>query len=367
MREESITGRQLFILIFMTQLGVEVMSLSHAEADVAGHDTWLAVVLSWLCAQVGIMLIWWLGCRYPSRNYFAYVSKIVGRPVGALVNIMYGCYYALSGCLLITNYSDVLNRWLFAYTPRWVILPMLFIACGYAATLSLKKISFLAQTYMALPLIGLMLIVFCGVYGFDVKNLLPVLPSGWNPVMKGAYAAFSAYVGYDLLLYAFPYVKTKTKSRKKLLLIVSLANFSSMLYYVISCLICSTMFSLNQLRLIPEPIVFILKYYHIEVLQSIDILFLIFFVFIVSDTAYIYFFLSAKAFQHLRSQGMGKQQVWVWSTVFLAFIGALFFQKRASLRQFSEMQDKLSLIMVVALPAIMLIISGIRSVGRSKA
>lgn len=68
-----------------------------------------------------------------------------------------------------------------------------------------------------------------------------------------------------------------------------------MVYYVAVCLVCSTMFSLQQLKVIPEPIVFILKNYILQVLQSLDILFLIFYMCIIADTIYVYFFVAAKA------------------------------------------------------------------------
>ena len=80
-KEETITGRQLIPLVFMAQLGTEVLSLPHVMADVSGHDTWLAVFLSGLAAQVGIMLIWWLGSQYPSRNFYAYLPLIVGKSI----------------------------------------------------------------------------------------------------------------------------------------------------------------------------------------------------------------------------------------------------------------------------------------------
>ena len=362
-KEEHITGRQLISLVIMTQLGSEI-SLPHVEAKIAGHDAWLAVMLSGLAAQVGIVLIWWLGSRYPARNLYAYIPLLVGKPIGACVNLLYGCYYVLSGLLLTLYYTDIIKRWLYPITPRWVISLMLLIVCGYAATLTLKKLTYLSQTFMLFAYISFLLIVLSGIYGLDVRNLLPVLPSGWYPVMKGAYTAFSAYVGYDLLLYAYPYVKTQ--SRKKLLLAMTLANAFTVVYSVTVCLICTMKFGLEQLRVIPEPIVFILKNYRIDILQSIDILFLIFYVCMVSATIYVYFFLAAKAFVHLRSQGLGKQHVWVWTMICVCFLGGFFFTKRNTILQFTSIQDQLSVLMVVVLPVVFLIISGLRGTRRSE-
>lgn len=363
-QEETITGRQLISLVFMTQLGTEVLSLPHAMADVSGHDTWLAVFLSGLASQVGIMLIWWLGSRYPERNFYAYIPLIVGKPIGACVNLLYGCYYALSGLLLTLLYADILKRWLFILTPRWIIILMLLIVCGYAATSTLKKLAYLSQTFIVFSIISFLLIVVSGIYGLDVRNLLPVLPSGWYPVIKGVYTAFSCYVGYDLLLYAYPYVKTPNK--KKLLLSMTIANTCSVVFYIAVSLVCSMKFSLKQLNVIQEPIIFILKNYRVEVLQSLDILFLIFYVCVVSATIYVYFFLAAKAFLHLRSQDLGKQHVWVWAIVCVCFIGGFFMTKRNDILRFSSIQDYLSITLMVVLPVFLLMISRLRGTRRSK-
>ncbi|SDX71157.1 GerAB/ArcD/ProY family transporter [Paenibacillus sp. CF384] len=363
-KEAHITGRQLLSLVVMAQLGTEVLSLPHVGAGVSGHDTWLSVLLSGLVAQVGIMLIWWLGGRYPACNFYAYVPLIVGKPIGALVNLVYGCYYAISGLLVTLLYTDILKRWLFVVTPTWIILLMLLLVSGFAATSTLKKLASISQSFMFFAYVSLLLIVISGVYGIDVKNLLPVLHAGWYPVMKGVYTAFSAYVGYDLLLYAYPYVKTSSK--KMLLLAMTLANAFTLVFYVAVCLICSMSFSVKQLNLIPEPLIFILKNYQLEILQSIDILFLIFYVCVVSATVYVYFFMAAKAFLHLRSQGLGKQHGWVWTIVSFCFLGGLFLTKRMDILNLSSVQDRLSIILVILLPVVLLMISGLRGTGRNQ-
>lgn len=363
-KEETITGRQLISLTVMAQLGTEVLSLPHVGALNAGHDTWLSVLLSGLIAQVGILLLWWLGSRYPNRNFYDYTREVVGRPISITLNLLYGCYYAFSGLLLTAMYTDILKRWLFPLTPKWLIFLMLFIICGYAACSTLKRLAFISQSLMIFPVICFLLIAFSGIYGLDARNLLPVLSGGWSPVIEGIYIAFSAYIGYDLLLYAYPYVRTGSK--KKLLLAMSLANACTIVFYVTVCLVCTTMFGMKQLIIVPEPIVFILKNYRIEILQSLDILFLTFYVSIVSATIYVYFFLAAKAFVHMRSTGLGRQHIWVGTIAAVSFIASFFLVKRSAILRIASIQDQLSILMVVALPLFLLLISGIRSAGRHR-
>lgn len=362
-KEESISKRQLISLVFMAQLGTEVLSLPHVAADVAGHDSWLAVLLGGVAAQVGIVLIWWLGSRYPTRNIYAYIPLIVGRPIGTCINLIYGCYYTTSGLLLTLLYCDILKRWLFQQSPKWVIVLMLLIMCGYAATSSLRQLANVSQTFILLAFSCFLLILVSGIYGLDKRNLLPLLPSGWYPVIKGAYTAFSAYVGYDLLLYAYPYVQAQSK--KKLLLSMTLANASTAVFYIAVCLICTMKFNLKQLSFIPEPIVFILKSYRIDILQSIDIFFLIFYVCIVSATIYVYFFMAAKAFMHLRNPGLGKQHIWVLAIILICFAVSFFVTRRMAMLQFASIQDLLTILLVVVLPVLLLMISGLRGTVRS--
>ncbi|OAS17323.1 GerAB/ArcD/ProY family transporter [Paenibacillus oryzisoli] len=364
MKEETITRRQLISLVIMVQLGIEVLSLPHVEAGSAGHDTWLAVLLAALASQAGITLLWWLGSRYPKLNFYAYIPLIVGKPIGASINLLLGCYYAFSGLLLTLLYSDILKRWLFLLTPRWVLILMLLLVCGYAATSTLRQLANISQTFMIFAYISFLLIVFSGIYGLDARNLLPVLLNGWYPLLKGAYSAFSSYVGYELLLYAYPYVQSDSK--KKVLLSMTLANAATAVFYIAVCLICSMKFNLKQLEVIPEPIIFILKNYRVDILQSIDILFLIFYVCIVSATIYTYFFMAAKAFLHLRGRGLGKQYFWVWMTVALCLLGGFFLTKRNDILQIGTIQDIMSIALVVALPVVLLIISGLRGTRRNE-
>ncbi|MBM7563951.1 GerAB/ArcD/ProY family transporter [Paenibacillus sacheonensis] len=365
MKEGTISGRQLITLIIMAQLGTEVISLPHAAALHAGRDSWLAVLLSGLAAQIGIMLMWWLGSRYPTRNIYAYAPLIVGKPIGAVINFAYGGYYAISGLLVTLMYADILNRWLFTFTPKWPILLMLLIVIGYAATSSLRNLALISQSFLIVPIVGFVFIVFSGNQGLEIRNLLPLLTEGWNPVMKGIYIAFSAYAGYDLLLYAYPYIETRSK--KKLLLAMTIANACTIVLYVAVTLVCSMTLGLKQLAVIPEPIVFLLKNYRFKILQGVDILFIISCACIVSATVFVYFFLAARAFQHLRGRGLGKQHVWVWAIVCGCFIASFFISKRDSIMQYGSMQDKLSILMIVGLPVILLMISGLRGTGRSRA
>ncbi len=364
-KEESISGRQLIALALMAQLGTEVLSLPHVGAENAGQDTWLAVLLSGVVAQAGILLIWLLSSRYPNRNFFAYTRDLIGRPIGIALNLLYGCYYVFSGMLLTALYADILKRWMFLLTPRWIIYLMLLTICGYAATSSLKRLAYISQTFMIFPVICFLLIAFSGIYGLDGKNLLPVLSDGWFPVMRGIYVAFSSYIGFDLLLYAYPYVQTRSK--KKLLLAMSIANACTILYYVTVCLVCSTMFGLKQLILVPEPIVFILKNYKIQILQSLDILFLIFYVTVVSSTIYVYFFLASRAFLHLRISGFGKPYIWIWIIGIASFIGSYFLTNRNDLLRISAIQDQCSILLVIALPLLLLLVAGIRSARGQRA
>ncbi|MFC4101636.1 GerAB/ArcD/ProY family transporter [Paenibacillus xanthanilyticus] len=363
-KEEPISARQLFTLTIMAQLGIEVLSLPHIASEKAGHDTWLAVLISGAAAQAGILLLWWLGSRFPNRNIYAYSRAVIGRPLGATLNMLYGCYYAYSGLVLTALYTDILKRWIFMMTPRWLIFLMLLIVSGNAAVSSLKRLAFISQTFLIFPVICFLLIACSGIYGLEPKHLLPVISNGWGPIMTGAYASFSAYLGYDLLLYAYPYVQTSSK--KKVLIAMLAANACAIVFYVTVCLVCTTMFGPKQLLIVPEPIVFILKNYRIQILQSLDYLFLVIYVCVVTATIYVYFFLASKAFQHVRTAGLGKQAFWVWAIVGVGFAGSLFLTRRGDILRMASIQDQLAIVMVIVLPLLLLLIAGMRRIGRSQ-
>lgn len=367
MKEESISNRQLLVLVLMTQIGSRVLTLPYTEAKYAGTNGWIAVLIGGCVAQLGIMLIWWLGKQNPTQTIFQYLPTLVGRPIGAFITFLFSAYFLFSALIVSLIYMEMLSRWVMLRTPWWVLILLFFMICGYAALSSLRVLTYISKTLASIILIGYVLIIFSGYKEADIRNLLPLWHSeGGSSFAYGVFQGFSACLGYELLLYAFPFVKSS--SNRKLLGAMTLANGLTTLVYLVVVVVCFLNFTPEQMSKIPEPIVFILKQYEFKAIQSVDILFIACWIAIITATVYVYLHLAAKGLSHIGIAKKMNHVTWVWICTGLCFAVGCWMPEKQTITSIGGLPYEIySVFCIVLIPLILLIVSGISSIRRKSA
>ncbi|OCT15990.1 hypothetical protein A8709_10245 [Paenibacillus pectinilyticus] len=363
MKEESITNKQLFFLVLLAQIGSRVLTLPYAEVEYAGTNGWLAVLLGGCVAQICIFIIWMLGNQYPSQHIYQYLKTSVGKLLGGTLTIVFGLYFMYSALIVSLRYVEMLDRWVLLQTPWWVILLMFFIASGYAAMSSLRVLSFISKTVFIILVLGCVLIIFSGLKQADIRYVLPLWHGGGTSFAYGVFQGFLACLAFDILLYAYPFVQ---KGKGKILKATTYANVLSTVMYALVVLICSLNFTPEQMSRVPEPIIFILKQYNWEVIQSIDIIFIIFWFVIVATTVYVYLFLTSKAINHIGEKEGKNHVLWVWISTGICFTLACWISadKKAISFVTGSPYEISSVVCVFVIPLLLLIVSSISHARR---
>lgn len=356
MKEESISARQLFYLVLLMQIGTRVLSLPYDEAQYAGSQGWMAVLLGGLIAQANIVFLWWLGKRHPDQNLFQYVHSLTGKPIGFLFTVVYALYFTLSALVVSVIYIEILNRWVLPQTPWSVLLLLFFVICGYAAMSSLRVLTSISHSLIYIVIAGYILVLFSGVKEGDIRNVMPLFNGGGSSFAQGIMIGWSACLGYDLLLYVFPFVKSPNP--KKILGAMTWANGLTTLFYLTVVFICSLNFTPEQTSRVPEPIVFIMKQIKWETVQSLDIVFITLWLTVIAATVFVYLHLAAKAVCHVGGIPKGNSVVWVWICTGICFAIGLWLPDRKTIEEVtSQPYNIYSLICVVAIPLLLLTVS----------
>jgi spore germination protein (amino acid permease) len=355
---KKISINQLICLVILTQVGVSVLSIPYAESRRAGYDSWMSILIGGIFAQVIIMVIYQLGKRYPDQSVQQYMSSIIGKPLGSLMNLLFALYCAQSSLMVIVSYSDVLNRWVLFQTPFFVIIGISLIVVAYISSSTLRSISTITQSILSMFLICVVIIFISGMGKGDWHNFMPIGTHGIGAIIKDAVPAFWAYAGYELLLTVFPFVKCKKK--KDIFIAMSIANGFTTLFYLLITVIVTYNFSENQLNTITEPMVYILRKFRWPVVQSLDILFMTLWLSVTTVTAYVYLFLSARYFAFFGRKEIRKHPLIVWIIAILCFTVGIWFSDRQTIFKFSEYHNKATMVMIALVPTILLLISFVR-------
>ncbi|MFC3745568.1 GerAB/ArcD/ProY family transporter [Paenibacillus sp. GCM10012306] len=354
----KISLKQLFCLVILTQVGVHVLAIPYDESRYSGHDSWMSVLLGGVYAQLGILIIFFLGKRYGNRSLPQYISAIVGKPLGPIISILFSLYCAESSLLVIIGYSDVLSRWMLHNTPWFVISGVMFAVTAYIASSSLQSISTITETLMLIFLACFAIVFISGTGKGDLLHFMPIFNHKLSSILRGSLSGFWAYAGYELLLYVLPYVKCRKKSY--ILLTVSAANGFTTFFYVLISVIVTYSFSENQLNSVLEPMIFILRQFAWPVVQSLDILFLAMWLLVTLATAYVYLFLSARYMASAGTKEFRKHPLLIWFIAIVCFVIGQWGSNRQWLLSFSTYHNKATIIVIFVLPTILLLVSKVR-------
>ncbi|MDU0206033.1 MULTISPECIES: GerAB/ArcD/ProY family transporter [Paenibacillus] len=346
---------QLFNLIILTQVGVSVLSIPFAESKHSGYDSWISVFIGGVIAQAIITIIYCLSARYADRALPQYMNNIVGKVMGSILNMVIGLYCAESSLMVIVSYSDVLSRWVLIRTPWLVLVGIAVGIAAFIASSSLRSIAVITQNIMIMFFIAMVIIFISGIGKGDIRHFFPIGSHGMGAIMKDALPAFWAYAGYELLLYVFPTLSYRKK--KDVFLVMTAANGCTTLFYMLISIIVTFNFSENQLRVIPEPMVFILRQFKWPVVQSLDIVFMTIWLSVTTVTAYVYLFLAARYISFTFGKEKGNHAVIVWLLGIFCFGLGLFGSDRKVIFQFSNYHSFATLIVIAIIPSLLLLIS----------
>lgn len=358
---KQVSTQQLVCLVMLTQIGVHVLSIPFHESRHAGHDAWISILVGGVVAQAVIMIIYWLGIRYPDQSLPQYMTSLLGKPIGFVVNLLFAFYCAESCLLVVVSYTDVIERWLLVTTPWYVILGLTLAISAYIGSSHLRSIAVVTQSIMFMLIVSAAIVLISGTGKGDYRHLLPIGTHGIGAIVRDSIPALWLYAGYELLLYVFPHIKYR--KRRDIIMAMSVANGITTAFYIIVALLVMYKFSEDQLKSIAEPLVYILRQFYWPVVQSLDIVFMTIWLAVVSVTVYVYLFLSARYLAFTARHEIRKHSLLVWLIAGVCFVAGFWGEDREHIIIFTVYHNYATGIMVVIMPVLLLLVSLVREKG----
>ncbi len=289
--KESITPGQLMILIIQTQFGVGVLFLPSSVEARAFNDAWLAVILGGGISAALLLAIWALGRRFPGMILFEYLPLLTGRPLGKVVHAAYSIMFIAECGLVLTQFADVIRDWIFSSTPAWVILGLMLAISVYMAVENLRLIT----RFLVLTFILIFVLILIALYAYREAEWLYALPigrAGFRNILEGSALSMNSFYGFEIMLFAFPFVQGTSRAVLKAGMF---ANLFSTVIYAFLVLTCVLVFTPQELKLIPQPILYMVKALSFTVFERADLYFLTIWTVVVITTVMSYLYMAAKS------------------------------------------------------------------------
>jgi spore germination protein (amino acid permease) len=288
----SITKFQLFFMLIQTQIGIGLLSLPNVVQKTAKGDGWISTIVAGLAVQFILIIYWLLVRRFPNYTYTEITQKILGRFLGKFFNLVIYMNFILLGGLVTILFTRLINLWLLPLTPSWVLSIIIVMASIYLTISDLRMIARFFVLASSLIFIVLFLSILSLFIPKEIQFIFPIGSSGLKNILMGSNNSLLAMLGFEGLLFMFPFI---IHNKKGVLKTISLANLFITIFYTYFIFITLITFSPEQLAQMREPILNLFRGLTYKMIDRLDLLFLSIWIVPMTTSVIAYLFFASKS------------------------------------------------------------------------
>ncbi|WHZ03134.1 GerAB/ArcD/ProY family transporter [Neobacillus sp. YX16] len=346
----SITKFQLFFIMLQSQIGVGLLSLPNVVQKTAKGDGWISPLFAGVAVQVMLVIYWQLLKRFPNLIYTEITQKILGRFLGKLINLVIYMNFILVGGLVTILFIKIINLWLLPLTPNWIISILILTACIYLAVSDLRIIA----RFFVLATSLILLLMFTSLLSWftpkEFQYILPIGSSGIKNILLGTNNSLLAMLGFEGLLFTFPFI---IDNKKGVLKTVSISNILIVIFYTYFIFLSLISFSTDQLAQMREPILNLLRGITYKMVDRVDLIFLSIWIVPMVTSIIAYLFFASKS-MNVKKKNYPRV---VLMNGFIIFLITLIPHNDATTTLFNKYVTYLSYAVVFIIPTLLLILS----------
>lgn len=226
MREEGrISSWQFFMLVMAFLLGTSTLIMPVGPAK---QDSWISYLLAGALGVGAAYFYASLGRRFPGETPFQYAPRVLGKVWGTFFNLLFLWYAFHLAALLLLNFSELYVVAIMVTTPLIVFIGIMTGLAAWAVRSGLEALARLAEllTPLLIATVLLLDVLTLATPGLTRwENLLPVMPEGPLPVIRGILPYFAFPFGETVFfLVLLPFLTDPQKGQRPFYLAIILVN-----------------------------------------------------------------------------------------------------------------------------------------------
>jgi len=250
----QLTKVQLFLLMFVMQTGFVYTSFQNMVIEHSKRDATIQFLV--------VAVIFFMQLLFFERMHkYFFLNKFT--------KALYLIYWTSYIIVFVVYITYVLTTWVFPNTPESVLIAIFLSVCLYAS-ISRPETAINIGVVLIPMLLLFLLFMFLTVKNLSVTNLLPFFYDRSNTWFMGFIFSTYAFGGAEMYIVLRKYLAKSEKMPKKALAIYFIILTS---FYLLSITFTLMFFSLEELKLIPEPILYILHSVEVTFVKRLDLFF----------------------------------------------------------------------------------------------
>lgn len=283
----------LFFLVHSAQTGVATLTFQTKIIEGAGHNAWLSVLaLGFILHMVFFMMLYILR-QSSTGDILSFHKETFGKIIGGMLNIMLAAYCTIASLYTLYTYIDLLQIWVFDGIASWEFALLLIIVIYYIVAGGFRTVTAIAYWGVVIPSFMFLSIIYL-LYYVEFSYLQPFFLYGVKDHFISAKEAVPLYLGFENVLFFYPFIKEREKSRKwgHLGLL-----FTTFVYTVIS-IVTLMFFTLDKLEHLTWPTLTMIKIIQLPFLERFEFIFIFTWLLVVMPVICIYLWSAVRSIKY---------------------------------------------------------------------
>lgn len=208
-KDPKVSNIQIRGLIVSTVVGVGVLSLPSSLAHIVGRSGWMVIIISGLLMVPLLIVINQIFKDYPGKDFFEIGKLTLGNFIFTICLVIMLAYFVVFLSFVVRNLGELIKAFLLPTTPLEIIILTFILATSYIACYEIDVITRAGYFIYPMILIFALIVVLISLPKSDFTNLLPVFPVDLKFFPKGISAALFSFAGFEMILFALPYVEER--------------------------------------------------------------------------------------------------------------------------------------------------------------
>jgi spore germination protein AB len=228
-------------LIMSMQIGIGVLGYQRIIAEAAGYDAWISVLGAGLSIHIIVWMIYKI-CGTVEGDIVAANAYVFGKKIGALVSSFFIIYLLIFALAVLRTFIEVIQVWMFPEMSIFWFSFVFLLLSVYIVFGGFRTVTGIAFFCIVLP--SYLLLTFGFALRFaDFRNLLPIFDHSLKEFATSAFKMSLTYIGFEIPLFFYPFIKDAPKSQKW----AHLGVFLTTMIYTLLAIITFMYFSEAQL------------------------------------------------------------------------------------------------------------------------
>lgn len=278
-KKSKITQFQFILMIFGIQVGIGIMSLPRELAMKAGTSSWIGILFGGIISISISILFVKLRERAPDLNYVSFFTFYLGKIIGSIIVFLQAIYFLYVGYQVLVRAILYIQSYILQEAKGYVLL-VLFLFPTYQLTRGgIHLIAKYIEAIFPIAIFTLFMLLFT-LKDKDINFILPIIKNGWMPIFKTIPLTTTSFLGIELIILFYPYLKSKDKAIKGVIIGNVLTTFT----YIFVTLICFVIYSPYEIHKSFEPVIDILSVIEFQYVERLDFILFSLFLMLISKT-----------------------------------------------------------------------------------